>query len=435
MIRPGRTTGNRARSYRMVNTQLRWKRFFATTAPGELGVYTYRAHWLAMIGFGVFGVTHLIEVLPIFAQQQTSLRGWYTFFLVALGVLTGFTLYFGLRHSVRPRVFFAYTTVVAASILALPMAWTGDPLPQNPWISGFIILAVGAAAVLWSPMAAILYMLLIEFVYAVVASQMITVNPTAESWVGVGLSRIVFSLMLIMIITVGKRGVERMDLNYAEALSETLAMRRSRSETEDQERIDRLIHDNVMAALLDASRSQGVLHRRTRQLAARALDVLAEESSRSTGAHTVMVHDLMDELMDSLAPWRSRVRFTNLRAPMRPVGEPRVFVPAYVAHGLTQAVTEAVSNSARHSGCEVTTVSMEGEMCEPSAINPEGFCLRFTITDDGRGFNYHDVPNRRLGVRVSIMENLDAIGGRVQLDTAPGRGTRVSLVWPRDVTP
>ncbi len=129
------------------------------------------------------------------------------------------------------------------------------------------------------------------------------------------------------------------------------------------------------------------------------------------------------------------MRFTNLRAPMRPVGEPRVFVPAYVAHGLTQAVTEAVSNSARHSGCEVTTVSMEGEMCEPSAINPEGFCLRFTITDDGRGFNYHDVPNRRLGVRVSIMENLDAIGGRVQLDTAPGRGTRVSLVWPRDVTP
>ena len=427
-----RGTGSRARSYRVVSTRRRWKRFFATTAPGELGVYTYRAHWLAMIGFGVFGVTHLIEVLPIFAQQQSSLRGWYSIFLVALGVLTGLTLYYGLRHSVRPWVFLAYAAGVAASVLALPLAWEEGSLPQNPWISGFIILAVSAAAVLWSPRAAVLYMLLLEGAYGVVASQVITVDPGAESWVAAGMSRVVFSLMLVMILTAGKRGVERMDLNYAEALSETLAMRRSRSETEDQERIDRLIHDNVMAALLDASRSRRVLHKRTRQLAARALDVLTEESSRSTGAHTVMVHDLMDELMEALAPWRTRVRFSNLRGPARPVGKPRVFVPAYVAHGLTQAVTEAVANSARHSGSDVTTVSMEGAMCEPTPVNPEGFYLRFTISDTGRGFNYHDVSNRRLGVRVSIMENLDSIGGQVDLDTAPGRGTRVTLVWPKD---
>ena len=422
----------RARSYRRVSTRLRWKRFFATTSPGELGVYTYRAHWLAMIGFGAFGVTHLIEALPIFVQQQSSWHGWHTIFMVALGVLTGVTLYYGLQHSVRPWVFLAYTTVVGASIATLPLAWEGGSLPQNPWTSGFIILAVGAAAVLWSPRAAVLYMALIEVLYAVVATQVITIDPVAESWVAAGLSRVVFSLMLIMIITAGKRGVERMDLNYAEALSETLAMRRSRSETEDQERIDRLIHDNVMAALLDASRSRRVLHKRTRQLAARALDVLTEESSRSTGAHTVMVHDLMDELMEALAPWRTRVRFSNLRGPARPVGKPRVFVPAYVAHGLTQAVTEAVANSARHSGSDVTTVSMEGAMCEPTPVNPEGFYLRFTISDTGRGFNYHDVSNRRLGVRVSIMENLDSIGGQVDLDTAPGRGTRVTLVWPKD---
>ncbi|MDO4918183.1 ATP-binding protein [Kocuria sp.] len=430
-----RTSTGRDRSYRTVNIRLRWKRFFATTAPGELGVYTYRAHWLGLIGFGVFGVTHLIEVLPIYAQQQSSIRGWYTVFLVALGVLTGITLYLGLRHSVRPWVFLAYTAVVAASVLALPLAWTGGVLPQNPWISGFIILAVGAAAVLWSARAAILYMFLLELAYAAVASQVISVDPHAESWLAAGLSRVVFGLMLVMILTGGKRGVERMDLNYAEALSQDLAMRRSRSETEDQERIDRLIHDNVMAALLDASRSHGTLPRHTRQLAVRALEVLEEETSRSSGAHTVMVHELMDELMDALAPWRTRVRFTRLQGPVRPVGEPRAFVPAYVAHGLTQAVTEAVSNSARHSGVPVTTVAMEGETCDPTDGNPEGFFLRFTISDAGRGFNYHDVPNRRLGVRVSIVENVETIGGRVHLDTAPGRGTTVTLVWPGDAQP
>ena len=432
MILLGKPTDGRARSYRTVNTRLRWKRFFATTAPDELGLNTYRAHWFAMIGFGVFAVTHLIEALPIFAQQQHSLRGWYVIFLAALAVLTGLTLFFGLRHSVRPWVFVAYTAVVSVAILTVPLAWTGTPLLQSPWISGFIILAVGAAAVLWSPTVAILYMVLNEAAYAVISAQVIAVDPSAESWLTAGISRMVFGLMLVVVLTAGKHGVERMDIAYAEALSQTLALRRSRSETADQERIDRLIHDNVMAALLDASRSRGALPKRTRQLAARALDILAEESDRASATHTVMVHVLMDELMEALAPWRTRVRFTNLRAPMRPVGEPRVFVPADVAHGLTQAVTEAVSNSARHSGSEYTTVSMGGELCCPSRVNPEGFYLRFTISDDGRGFNYHDVPNRRLGVRVSIVENLESIGGRVSLDTAPGRGTRVTLVWPKD---
>ncbi|GEC98098.1 hypothetical protein KVA01_02530 [Kocuria varians] len=423
---------DRARSYRRVNIRLRWKRFFATTAPGELGLYTYRAHYMAMIGFGIFGVAHLIEVLPIYAQQQHMLQGWYVLFLVALAVLTGLTLFYGLRHSVSPWVFVAYTTVVAAAIIALPLAWTGESMPQNPWISGFIILAVGAAAVLWSARAALLYMFMLEAVYAVIATHVVSVNASAESWFGAGLARMLFGSVLVMILTFGKRGVERLDSNYADALARTLAMHRNRSETADQERIDRLIHDNVMAALLDASRSQGALSRQTRQFASRALDVLSEESSRATGSHTVMVHVLMDELMDALAPWRTRVRFTNLRAPMRPVGEPRVFVPGYVAHGLTQAVTEAVSNSARHSGSEVTTVSMEGELCAPTRINPEGFYLRFTISDDGRGFNYHDIPGRRLGVRVSIMENIEAIGGSVDLDTALGRGTKLTLLWPRD---
>ena len=32
-----------------------------------------------------------------------------------------------------------------------------------------------------------------------------------------------------------------------------------------------------------------------------------------------------------------------------------------------------------------------------------------------------------------IMENVDSIGGVVHLDAAPGRGTRVDLVWSKDV--
>ena len=76
-------------------------------------------------------------------------------------------------------------------------------------------LASGAAAVLWSPAAAVLYTVGIEALYALVSVLVVSVSPNAESWVAGGLSRLVFALTLIMIITVGKRGTERMDRNYA----------------------------------------------------------------------------------------------------------------------------------------------------------------------------------------------------------------------------
>ncbi|MDO5366625.1 sensor histidine kinase [Kocuria sp.] len=426
---------SRVRTYRKVPTRLRWKKFLAITSPEELGLNSYRAYWLWMTGIALLTVALFVAALPILWQQQGFFAPWYTFFLAAILGVAAMLAIFGLIHSVQPWIPLLLAAVVGLGVLALPLAWNGGVLLQYPWIGGFIIVSLCSITLAWSPWVALLYMLGVELAYGLIMAQLIPVDSRAESLGAVMFGRICYGLISILTVVMTTRAVEKLDQDYTEALSQELALTRSRSETADQERVDRLIHDNVMAALLDASRAEGPLARRTRELATRALEVLDHENDRLSGKTTTMVHVLMDEIMESLSPWRARVRFSNLLPHIRPVGEPRVFVPTFVAQGLTQAITEAVSNSARHSGADVTYVSMDGGQSPPTPTNPEGFYLRFTVRDEGRGFALHEVGAQRLGVRVSIVENIETVGGDAQLRSAPGRGTEVILTWPKDALP
>ena len=84
------------------------------------------------------------------------------------------------------------------------------------------------------------------------------------------------------------------------------------------------------------------------------------------------------------------------------------------------AAAEAVRNSNRHAHSTTpTTVTV-------SLDSPK---LTVVVADDGRGFDPQTVPADRLGITVSIRDRMAAIGGSADIDSAPGRGTRVSLRW------
>jgi two-component system sensor histidine kinase DegS len=64
----------------------------------------------------------------------------------------------------------------------------------------------------------------------------------------------------------------------------------------------------------------------------------------------------------------------------------------------------------------------------------EAACLKLTITDDGQGFVPSFVPEGltaygHFGL-VGMQERVDLIGGRLQLQSAIGEGTKVGVVWP-----
>ncbi|MFF0902352.1 UNVERIFIED_CONTAM: ATP-binding protein [Kocuria sp. CPCC 205316] len=421
-------------AYRKVPARRRRSNLLVPTSPQELGMNSYRIHLLANICHGLVVVALSLEALTIVGDQLRAFERWHLVFLLALLANGGAMLLQGVRRQVRMWPVLAAPVLVALAVLTLPLAWTGAPPPQDPWVEPFILLAAAATVVAWSIELAVAYLASVTVFYVLV---MVRTTESADV-MGVlfdATSRIAFGVVLVVLISLVYKGGQNADQVYAAAIAQELQLNRSRSQAEEQERLDRLIHDNVMAALLDAGRAPGPVQRRTRELAQRALEVLAFEERRAEGKGTTMVHTLLDDLLESLSPWRNRVRFNSITPYIRPPGQPRPLIPVETAQALVQAVTEAVSNSARHAGTEVTFVTMDGGVCPPTPLNPEGFFLRFQVVDRGRGFQVRSIDSRRLGVRVSILGNVRHVGGAVDVDSAPGRGTRVTILWPRDAQP
>ncbi|MGO4957667.1 sensor histidine kinase [Luteococcus sp. Sow4_B9] len=97
-------------------------------------------------------------------------------------------------------------------------------------------------------------------------------------------------------------------------------------------------------------------------------------------------------------------------------------VPTHVAEALQAAAHEALRNVSRHAQAEhcQVVVAQLGRQCTVSII------------DDGQGFDPHNLPDGRLGVRRSVLERLDDIGGQADVRSTPGQGTSVVLRWPRN---
>lgn len=85
-------------------------------------------------------------------------------------------------------------------------------------------------------------------------------------------------------------------------------------------------------------------------------------------------------------------------------------------HALFRAVQEAVSNVVRHSSATVLRVSVN-----------YGLVTQVMVEDNGCGFDPDAVPATSAGL--SLMQTrLKRVGGRCELDSAPGTGTRLKIL-------
>ena len=98
-------------------------------------------------------------------------------------------------------------------------------------------------------------------------------------------------------------------------------------------------------------------------------------------------------------------------------------LPPVVETALYRIVQEALTNAVRHADAARVRVELQRE---PQAI-------RCSIADDGVGFDAPTVLAHRggpgLGL-VGIRERLEAVRGSVQINSAPGQGTRLHVAIP-----
>ncbi|MFJ9582352.1 sensor histidine kinase [Streptomyces acidicola] len=95
-------------------------------------------------------------------------------------------------------------------------------------------------------------------------------------------------------------------------------------------------------------------------------------------------------------------------------------VPALVAEALVDATREALANVLRHAGTERAVVRAE----------LSGNAVLVSVLDNGTGFDPSAVPGGGLGLRSSVRDRVTGVGGRVQVESAPGTGTYVEMRVP-----
>ncbi|MBZ0285276.1 MAG: GAF domain-containing sensor histidine kinase [Anaerolineae bacterium] len=129
--------------------------------------------------------------------------------------------------------------------------------------------------------------------------------------------------------------------------------------------------------------------------------------------HTMTIYERLNDMLSRLhLPATIHIQ---LNAPNdKPPFSPAIF------EAICQMANEAISNAVRHAEAQAITISAEVRSDE----------FQIVIADDGKGFNAQLVANQSgLGLR-NIQQRAALHGGRVEIETRPGVGTRLTISVP-----
>ncbi len=195
---------------------------------------------------------------------------------------------------------------------------------------------------------------------------------------------------------------------------------------EERQRLARELHDAVTQTLFSAS------------LIAEALPTIWE-SDQDEGRQ--LLEDLRQLSRGALAEMRTLLMElrpaalveANLPDLLRQLGEAvagRTGLPATVTvegdwalpddvHVALYRITqEALNNVVKHAQASQVVVSLD---CAPQGVELQ-------VSDDGRGFDTSDVEPGELGLGI-MHERAQAIGATLNIESQPGHGTQITVVW------
>ncbi|MEY4390298.1 MAG: hypothetical protein RLZZ400_41 [Actinomycetota bacterium] len=179
----------------------------------------------------------------------------------------------------------------------------------------------------------------------------------------------------------------------------------------ERARVDALVHDSVLTTLIVAAQAQtSDDFAAAKRSAAEALEKL-EHAAEDEPAQQISVLAFMKALTDSLARQAPEVTVTSTGGSSNMMGSDAVAA-------LTDATAQAVANSLAHAGSKAQ---------RQVRIKATSKMVKIVISDDGVGFRVSRIPRSRLGLRLSIIQRVETIGGRVFIDSKPGSGTNIVL--------
>jgi len=94
---------------------------------------------------------------------------------------------------------------------------------------------------------------------------------------------------------------------------------------------------------------------------------------------------------------------------------------------LYRIAQEALNNVVKHARALQARVQLgysTGSQVEPVQV-------MLSIGDDGRGFDATQLHRNRLGLGI-MQERVEAIGGTLTIESQPGQGTQVTVLWQQE---
>ena len=376
-----------------------------------------------VVSIGVGSVLFTILALPAIIQQHAILNPVFSIASVALfSGLPPIMALLSLRVSVRTLRILA--GVHAAGTLLIVALWVpamAVPVIEDgslPWVIGMITAAVVQAAIAVPFAIAWAYMVVLSLASGVV--RFITFgSPDASQAVQDTIMIILISGFLMSLVQLTQLAGREQD--EASAAAQELA-----TTTATEQKIERqrnryrgLTRDDVAATLRAAMKNTPDYREFARRRAVTTLESMGKLSTDLHLTTTVPIAELDSQLR------ATSISHDVSYASSLAYSDGPTDVPVEVADALIEAMTEALRNSGTHAAAR------DGRVVHRTArVRLVGPGVEVVVKDDGRGFNPRRVGIDRLGIRLNIVQRMDELpGGSAVIDSAPGRGTVVTLEW------
>jgi signal transduction histidine kinase len=217
---------------------------------------------------------------------------------------------------------------------------------------------------------------------------------------------------------------------------------------EERNRLARELHDAVTQTLFSASLVAEALPAAWEKDPPEGRRLLQELRSMSRGALSEMRTLLLELRPAALAETRlddllrQLGEATSGRAgiPVTVKAEVPTVLPADVHIAFYRIAQEALHNVIKHARARHAVVRLYCVGDEPSTQDQDvaglegistGRIFLLAISDDGRGFCPAQVPHGRLGLGI-MQERAQAIGGLLVVESQPGHGTQVTILWEQE---
>ncbi|WP_084104563.1 sensor histidine kinase [Demequina sp. NBRC 110056] len=366
------------------------------------------------IGAVVFGALLLTGSSGILAQRA-SLEPWYWWASVVVALLMPMSLLlmapFGALRAATATARIAVIGFLTLQVLWMPgMSVEQLPTGTTPWIQGVTALCCTLAGITWRSrwvwLAPVLQGPLVAGVQ-IAASDTAVIDAVLD-----GVGAVLFCSILAAIAQAVLKAGEAQDDAARRAREAAMAAASTATRERELARINAIVHDDIMSVLLAADRASD--DPTVPERATEALDVIRSLTAPDAARRDYAPDELAAVLRSTATDVREEV---VVNAAATGSGE----IPAAVAAAVAEALSEALRNVERHAGAEAR-VTVDAQ------LTPDR--VRVVVADDGRGFDPRQVGQTRLGIRTSIVGKLASVdGGRADVDSAPGAGTRVTLSW------